>query len=193
MKSVLYSVIAVFLLLSVAVATPDCGDPPKMERSPCVLIKPVDTVVGDEIIINCTEWEYINRWVKIGPLNVRVTITGYDDEDNPLQTNMGDLVDGEFTFIPRIAGGYLIKVGNDAQIPLEVGENPEAYDAPVAAAVAVEPEVVLPEPDTILPEPDAVEPEERGLLDFMVNGIEEEEGKEGVSGLMLMLVSLLIS
>ena len=195
MKYVILSVVAILLFSGLAIASPECT-PPEMitEKIDCKLIKPVDTVVGDLVTINCTKDEKVkNRWVEIGPLNARVSVTGYDNEDTPLQSAYGDLNEGEFTFIPRIAGSYLIKVGNDAQIVLEVGENPEAYETPTAAVVTAPPkeEPELPEPEVVEePEPQVEEP---GLLDFMVNGVGEEERKGGVSGLMLMLVSLLIS
>ena len=216
MKYVVLFVVVVLVFSGLVTGSSECEaavSKPTPEWFNCELIKPAETIVGDEVVVNCSKREKIKNRLVITPLEgVRISITGYDSYGNPLQANIGDLREGRFVFIPRIAGDYLIKVGNEAQIILNVGETPDAYGTPTAAAVAIESSADAEESSVEAAEsggegdvgqspPEvtqtgseaASESEEEGLLDFVVNEMEEDEPGDGVSGFVLMLVSLLIS
>lgn len=210
MKLILYTtvlVFLVFLLLGIASAEVECpytGGEATTEYSKCSLVKPAETMVGDEVIINCTNYERVNnRWEHTPMSNTRVSITGYDEFDVALH---GEAVntrkDGTYKFVPRIAGKYLVQVfSGDYTAWFDVFENPEDEidTGPTAALVAVDngtdnntqEEINTTEVnDTVeVTEPD----EERGLFDFVGNGTNSEDGREEASSFVLMLVGLMIS
>jgi len=148
MKLLLYITILGVMLLSLASAgdvdCPYTGGKATLEYSKCTLIKPVEPVVGDEIIVNCTDYEKVNnKWEKTPKAFTRVSITGYNEFDVALH---GEAVntrgDGTYKFVPRIPGRYLIQVMScEYNAWFEVGEKPEVEkeeedSGPTAAVVA---------------------------------------------------------
>jgi hypothetical protein len=166
------------------------------------------TYVGDEIIVNCSTRNVDNKPEGKKPMSgARITITGYDRDENPMELIQGGRTksDGTYTFTPRIEGRYLIQVGScNYNAVVDVEKNPIVRSGIVEEAV-LEPEendtngtelkqdiATLsagegPEAQASVEEPDA------GLLDFVVTGTSTQESKRGASDFMVLLVSFMIA
>ncbi len=151
-----------------------------------------------------------NAWVNYPMKGSKIFIKGYNEDGVVLQ-NMTLYLggDGTKTFMPLVAGDYLIETliqqqTIDQQDPVTklwettfaVGENPIAdrgivAETPTGAAIIYEEEP--PEPEVIEEPAETTMPQNRGPFDFVMNGTCDKESKDDASSFMLMVVGLLIS
>jgi hypothetical protein len=199
MKLVLYSILLGLVLLALVSAESDCpynkGEA-TLEYTKCELIKPYEVVAGDSIIINCTHREKVNNRWEISPLSGKIIyITGYNDDDEPLEyLSVHTKKDGTYEFAPGVVGTYLIQV-EDLNAWFDVGENPivemgvvdkrKESEEPVEENLAAATLDILEEIEEV---------EEKSLMDAVVGDASSDEVNESeISGFALMLVSLLLA
>ena len=190
------------------------------EYERCQLIRPLYydehgkaySYTDEKILINCSKT--VKSTHEEVPLSgLYVNVVGYDEDANAVQQKKGYTnSNGIFTFTPLVAGDYLFQVeGFKKPSEFEIRDNPNSVQVAaegtltggaVAAEEVGEPEVEKSTEETAEPEnslrpedasADGEESEESGFLGFVVNEMEEDEPGDGVSGFVLMLVSLLIS
>jgi hypothetical protein len=215
MKSVIYGIVLVMLLAGVAGATSSCeaaASKPTKQYTTCFLEKPVETVVGDEITINCTEKTKEGNRLTIEPKSrASFSIIGYNEYDEAIFSDHNSLRgDGTYSFEPRFAGEYLIQISScDYNARFEVGEDPDAEEevnnAITGGAVAADNSAEEPEENETegnsTEETDTQEggeensppKKESNILNIMINGTETEEDKKAVSNFAVLLVGLMIS
>lgn len=202
MKLMLFSIVFMAVLGGIALsslvlASTSCT-PVEMyeEYVSCIIDKPVVTMVGDEIGVNCTRSVKENgRWVRSPMKGATVSVTGYDPYDYDVVEYYQSKTekDGTFVFKPNVAANYGIQVGKFVT-NLTIDENPVLAagtftdTGPTGGATA--PAEAPPEPEP-KPAPPKVECD-APVMEFAI-GKKTDDKKADASGLMVVLASLLIS
>lgn len=204
MKLLLCTLLIGVMLLGVASATSDCraaASLPTNEYTKCQLMKPVETVVGDVVTINCTTYTNEgNVWVTSPLSSTTVFITGYDGDLEPIDYMALQMDKGTYSFIPSVVGSYVVRVGNEYSASFVVGENP-ILDGGFITGGVVAAETPSEESSQVInftetesqPAEEKPTPTIASFLSSVVNKEDNEQAKEEAPSLMLMLVSFLIA